>query len=139
MKLLSARRPPKSKGCKSADLINRQYLPAKKGPDFEAVDYETGETVTVPLDVSRTPQETAQKLYKKISKLKTASAISRKSWRMPEEEDFLAGALHFTENAETPEILTISGIRLYVQAISSAPSKQEGAGNAVPAASFSVS
>jgi predicted ribosome quality control (RQC) complex YloA/Tae2 family protein len=90
---------------KRADLITANIYRLKKGmKDFEAVDYETGKTVIVSLDVSRTPQETAQKLYKKISKLKTASAISAKKLAdAREEEDFLEGALHFTENAETPE------------------------------------
>ncbi|WP_066684031.1 Rqc2 family fibronectin-binding protein [Christensenella intestinihominis] len=89
---------------KRADLITANIYRLKKGmKDFEAVDYETGETVTVPLDVSRTPQETAQKLYKKIGKLKTASAISaQKLADAREEQDFLEGVLHFTENAETP-------------------------------------
>lgn len=90
---------------KRADLITANIYRLKKGmKSFEAVDYETGETVTVFLDVSRTPQEMAQKLYKKISKLKTAAAISAKKLEdAREEEEFLEGVLHFTENAETPE------------------------------------
>lgn len=110
---------------KRADLITANIYRLKKGmKDFEAVDYETGETVTVPLDVSRTPQETAQKLYKKISKLKTASAISSKKLADAyEEEDFLAGALHFTENAETPEDIDDIRHTLVRAGYLSAPSK----------------
>lgn len=94
-----------SKLQKRADLITANIYRLKKGmKEFEAVDYETGNTVTIPLDVSRTPQETAQKLYKKIGKLKTAAAISSQKLEDAREElEFLEGALHFTENAETSE------------------------------------
>lgn len=88
-----------------ADLITANIYRLKKGMiSFEAVDYETGETVTIPLDVSRSPQEAAQKLYRKIGKLKTAALLNEaKLSEALEEKDFLERALHFTENAESPE------------------------------------
>lgn len=90
---------------KRADLITANIYRLKKGMQtFETVDYETGETVVIPLDVSRSPQETAQKLYKKIGKLKTAAAINVKKLEdARDEQDFLERALLFTENADTPE------------------------------------
>lgn len=90
---------------KRADLITANIYRLKKGmASFEAVDYETGETVSVPLDVSRSPQDAAQKLYKKIGKLKTAAAINEKKLADAlEERDFLDRSLHFTENADSPE------------------------------------
>lgn len=93
-----------------ADYITANIYRLKKGmASFEAVDYETGQTITIPLDVSRTPQETAQKLYKKIAKYKTAAALnSERLERALEEREFLEGVLHFTENAEsTDEIADI--------------------------------
>ncbi len=90
---------------KRADLITANIYRLKKGmQSFETVDYETGETVVIPLDVSRSPQEAAQKLYKKIGKLKTAAAINEKKLAdARDEQDFLERALLFTENADSPE------------------------------------
>lgn len=97
---------------KRADLITANIYRLKKGmQSFEAVDYETGENVSVALDVSRSPQETAQKLYKKIGKLKTAALINQKKLAdAREEQEFLEGVLHFTENARSTD--EISEIRL---------------------------
>ncbi len=90
---------------KRADLITANIYRLKKGmASFETVDYETGDTVTIALDVSRTPQEIAQKLYKKIGKLKTAACINEKKLLdAREEQEFLEGVLHFTENADSTE------------------------------------
>ncbi len=93
-----------------ADYITANIYRLKKGMEsFEAMDYETGAPIIIPLDVSRTPQETAQKLYKKIAKYKTAAAMnSAKLEKAIEEREFLDGVLHFTENAEsTDEIADI--------------------------------
>lgn len=100
-----------SKFQKRADLITANLYQLKKGmQEFETVDYETGETVTVPLDVSLTPQDLAQKLYKKIAKYKkTAAYNSQRLEEAYEEQEFLLGALHYTENAQTSS--DISDIR----------------------------
>ncbi len=99
--IADARRAGKVK--KRADAITANIYRLKKGmADFEMVDYETGEPVTVALDLSMTPQELAQKLYKKVAKQKTALAMN--TVRLDdalEEQDFLLGALHYAENAQT--------------------------------------
>lgn len=84
-----------------ADHITANLYRLKKGmSDFETIDYETGESLTVQLDLSMTPQELAQKLYKKIAKYKkTAEYNGKKLAEAFEEQEFLLGALHFTENA----------------------------------------
>ncbi|MEA4854451.1 MAG: NFACT RNA binding domain-containing protein [Christensenella sp.] len=88
-----------------ADYITANLYRLKKGmKSFETSDYETGNTVTISLDVSRTPQETAQRIYKKIAKLKKAAAINtEKLSSAMEEREFLEGALHFTEMADSSE------------------------------------
>jgi len=81
---------------------------------FEAVDYETGEPVSIPLDVSLTPQELAQKLYKKIAKLKTAARLNRtKLDEALEEQEYLLGTLHFIE--EATHVSDITDIRFSLQ------------------------
>lgn len=93
-----------------ADYITANIYRLRKGmKSFETIDYESGQTITIPLDVSRTPQETAQKLYKKIAKFKTAAAMNTEKLEQAfEEREFLEGVLHFTENAEsTDEIADI--------------------------------
>ncbi|MDL2238065.1 NFACT family protein [Christensenellaceae bacterium OttesenSCG-928-K19] len=87
---------------KRADYITANLYRLKKGmKSFETADYETGEPVSIQLDVSMTPQEQAQKLYKKIAKYKRAAAMNEtKLAQALDEQDFLLGALHYTENAD---------------------------------------
>lgn len=93
---------------KRADLITANLYQLKKGmEDFQTMDYETGTEVTVPLDLSMTPQELAQKLYKKIAKYKKAAEMNNKKLEDAlEEQDFLLGALLYTEQAQTGEDIT---------------------------------
>lgn len=98
-----------------ADYITANLYQLKKGmSSFEAIDYETGEPVTVPLDVSLTPQELAQKLYKKIAKLKTAARLNKEKLEAAlEEQDYLLGTMHFIE--EATQTSDIADIRLSLQ------------------------
>lgn len=88
-----------------ADMITANLYRLKKGmKTFEAADYETGAPVTVQLDVSMTPQELAQKLYKKIAKYKRAAEMNTARLRDAlDEQEFLLGALHYTERAQSSQ------------------------------------
>jgi predicted ribosome quality control (RQC) complex YloA/Tae2 family protein len=88
-----------------ADMITANLYRLKKGMGhFEAADYETGAPVRVELDVSMTPQELAQKLYKKIAKYKKAAAMNtQKLIDARDEQEFLLGALHYTEQARSTQ------------------------------------
>lgn len=88
-----------------ADYITANLYQLKKGmKSFETIDYSTGQPLTIALDVSTTPQELAQKLYKKIGKLKTAARINtQKLEDSLEEQEFLLGVLHFIECSTHPE------------------------------------
>lgn len=84
-----------------ADQITANLYRLKKGMrEFEGINYETGEPVTVELDVSETPAQTAQRLYKRIAKYKRAAALNTEKLALARaEEEFLSGALLYTENA----------------------------------------
>ncbi|MBD5560065.1 MAG: fibronectin/fibrinogen-binding protein [Clostridia bacterium] len=86
-----------------ADQITANLYRLHKGmKEFESTDYETGETLTVPLDVSETPAQTAQRLYRRIAKYKRARELNTaKLEEARSEEEFLSGALLYTENAAT--------------------------------------
>ncbi len=69
------------------ELVNANLHAIKKGQsEAELVNYYTGETVTVPLDVTRTPVQNAQKYYKEYKKLTTAAAMLEKLLREGEQE-----------------------------------------------------
>lgn len=58
------------------ELINANLHALHKGMDrAELLNYYTGETVSVPLDVTKTPVQNAQKYYKAYKKLTTAAAM----------------------------------------------------------------
>ena len=55
-----------------AQMITANIYRLKKGMSrFETADFSTGEPVIIPLDLSLTPAQNAQKLFKKATKLKT--------------------------------------------------------------------
>jgi predicted ribosome quality control (RQC) complex YloA/Tae2 family protein len=84
-----------------ADAITTNIYRLKKGiAEFEATDYETGKQVKVALDLSMTPQQLAQKLYKKVAKQKKSMEMNT-AWLKDalDEQEFLLGTLHYTENA----------------------------------------
>lgn len=88
---------------KRADYITANLYRLKKGmKSFETTDYETGRQVIVELDVSMTPQEQAQKYYKKVAKYKRAAAMNGEKLKDAlEEQEFLLGVLHYAENADS--------------------------------------
>lgn len=61
------------------DLITANIYRLKRGLDTAFVeDYNTGETVEIPLDARLTPAANAQKYYKKYTKAKTSGEILQK-------------------------------------------------------------
>lgn len=86
-----------------AQLITANIYRLQKGMSrFEAHDFSTGEAVHVQLDLSLTPAQNAQKLYKKAAKLKTAQDIgARQLGEAEAERESLENALVFAQKAET--------------------------------------
>lgn len=84
-----------------ADQITANLYRLQKGmKSFESFDFETGEPVVVALDVSETPSQTAQRLYRRIAKYKRAAELNTaKLEEARSEEEFLSGALLYTDNA----------------------------------------
>lgn len=85
-----------------AQLITANIYRLQKGISrFEAQDFTTGETVAIPLDLSLTPAQNAQKLFKKASKLKTAKEMGSRQLKEAEDErEYLENALLFVQKAE---------------------------------------
>ncbi len=69
------------------DLINANIYRLEKGmTSFEAENYYTGQTETIPLDVRLTPAQNAQKCYSEYKKLDTAEKMLRKFIEQGENE-----------------------------------------------------
>ncbi len=70
------------------------------------IDYESGEEITVPLDIALTPAKNAQKYYKRYSKMKRASVMLAEQIKKTEAEcDYLESVISFTERAASPQEL----------------------------------
>ena len=70
------------------------------------MNYETGEEMTVSLDISLSPAKNAQKYYKKYSKMKRASVILAEQIKKTEAVcDYLVGVLGFIDRAASPKEL----------------------------------
>lgn len=77
------------------ELINTYgYNVEPDAKSMEALNYYTGETVTIPLDNTLTPQENAQKYFDKYGKLKrTYEALSELTVQVKEEIEHLESIL----------------------------------------------
>ncbi len=74
---------------------------------FEAPDYETGETVKVPLDPTLTPMENAKKYFDRYGKLKrTYEAVGSLIEETSEEIDYLASVANSLDIARTESDLS---------------------------------
>ncbi|MBO5914249.1 MAG: NFACT family protein [Clostridia bacterium] len=89
------------------DLITANIYRIRQGDSsVTGMNYETGEEMTVSLDISLTPAKNAQKYYKKYSKMKRASVILAEQIKKTEAEcDYLSGVLGFIERAASPQEL----------------------------------
>ncbi len=100
------------------ELINAYgYNVDPEAKSMEALNYYTGETITIPLDNTLTPQENAQKYFDKYGKLKrTYEALSELTIQVKEEithlESILAAldiAMHEEDLVQIREELIESG------------------------------
>jgi predicted ribosome quality control (RQC) complex YloA/Tae2 family protein len=89
------------------DLTTANIYRIRQGDSsVTGMNYETGEEMTVSLDISLTPAKNAQKYYKKYSKMKRASVILAEQIKKTEAEcDYLSGVLGFIERAASPQEL----------------------------------
>ncbi len=101
-----------------AQQITANIYRLKKGMDsFISTDFTTGESITVTLDLAYAPQDYAKKIYKKITKIKTACKLNKVKLEESEDErDFLERQLFFIDEAtstadiaEIKESLTKAG------------------------------
>ncbi len=70
------------------------------------MDYESGEEITVSLDVSLTPAKNAQKYYKKYAKMKRAAVVlAQQIEKTLTECDYLESVLSFINRAASPQEL----------------------------------
>jgi len=85
-----------------AQMITANIYRLQKGMSrFETADFITGEPVQIPLDITLTPAQNAQKLYKKAAKLKTAEKINARQLASAlEERESLESALTHVQKAE---------------------------------------
>lgn len=96
--------------CGEKDSLSREgdvitaniYRIAKGDETLTAIDYETGETVTIELDKRKTPAQNAQARYKKYAKLKRAEAeLTKQIAEAKKEIDYLEGVLDFIRRASS--------------------------------------
>ncbi len=89
------------------DLITANIYRIRQGDkSVTGMNYETGEEMTVSLDISLAPAKNAQKYYKKYAKMKRASVILSEQIKKTEAEcDYLSGVLGFIERAASPQEL----------------------------------
>lgn len=87
------------------ELINANLHTLRKGMDSaRLLDYYTGETVTVPLDATKTPVQNAQKYYKDYKKLTTAANMLRQLLASGAAEiDYLASVQYEITQAQTED------------------------------------
>lgn len=89
------------------DVITANIYRIRQGDtQVTGMDYESGEEITVTLDVSLTPAKNAQKYYKKYAKMKRASVMLAEQIKKTEAEcDYLIGVLGFIDRAASPQEL----------------------------------
>jgi predicted ribosome quality control (RQC) complex YloA/Tae2 family protein len=89
------------------DVVTANIYRIKQGDSVVVgMDYESGNEITVPLDVSLAPSKNAQKYYKKYQKMKRASVMLAEQIKKAEnEKDYLESVLSFIDRAATPQEL----------------------------------
>ncbi|MBR4798761.1 MAG: DUF814 domain-containing protein, partial [Clostridia bacterium] len=86
------------------DVITANIYRMKQGDEtLTALDYESGNEITVALEKNLTPAKNAQKYYKKYAKLKRASvSLAEQIEKTGSRCDYLEGVLGFIERAASP-------------------------------------
>jgi predicted ribosome quality control (RQC) complex YloA/Tae2 family protein len=86
-----------------AQMITANIYRLHKGMNrFEAADFISGDPVSIPLDITLTPAQNAQKLFKKATKLKTAEKINTRQLKIAvDERDSIENMLMYIQKAES--------------------------------------
>lgn len=89
------------------DVVTANIYRIRQGDsEITGMDYESGNEITVSLDVSLTPAKNAQKYYKKYSKMKRASVMLAEQIKKTEAVcDYLVGVIGFIDRAASPKEL----------------------------------
>lgn len=96
------------------DVVTANIYRIKQGDsEVIGIDYENGNEITVPLDISLSPSKNAQKYYKKYQKMKRASVmLAEQITKASNEKDYLESVLSFIDRAATPQELAEIKIEL---------------------------
>ncbi len=96
------------------DVITANIYRIRQGDtNLVGMDYSTGNEITVPLEISLTPAQNAQKYYKKYAKMKRAAVILAQQIEQTEREcDYLESVLSFIDRAASPQELAEIKIEL---------------------------
>ncbi len=96
------------------DVITANIYRIRQGDSsVTGMNYESGEEITVPLDISLTPAKNAQKYYKKYAKMKRASVMLAEQIKHTESEcNYLESVLSFIDRAANPQELAEIKIEL---------------------------
>ncbi len=89
------------------DVITANIYRIRQGDSsVTGIDYESGEEITVALDVSLAPSKNAQKYYKKYAKMKRASVmLAEQIEKAGSEADYLESVMSFIDRAANPQEL----------------------------------
>ena len=89
------------------DVITANIYRIRQGDsEVTGMDYESGNEITVSLDVALAPAKNAQRYYKKYSKMKRASVMLAEQIQKTEAVcDYLVGVIGFIDRAASPKEL----------------------------------
>lgn len=89
------------------DVVTANIYRIRQGDsEVTGMDYESGNEITVSLDVALAPAKNAQRYYKKYSKMKRASVMLAEQIKKTEAVcDYLVGVLGFIDRAASPKEL----------------------------------
>lgn len=89
------------------DVVTANIYRIRQGDsEVTGMDYESGNEITVSLDVALAPAKNAQRYYKKYSKMKRASVMLAEQIKKTEAVcDYLIGVIGFIDRAASPKEL----------------------------------
>jgi predicted ribosome quality control (RQC) complex YloA/Tae2 family protein len=89
------------------DVVTANIYRIRQGDsEVTGMDYESGNEITVSLDVALAPAKNAQRYYKKYSKMKRASVMLAEQIQKTEAVcDYLVGVIGFIDRAASPKEL----------------------------------
>ncbi len=92
---------------RKGDVVTANIYRIRQGDNsVTGMDYETGEEVTISLDISLSPSKNAQKYYKKYQKMKRASVmLAQQIEKTAAQCSYLESVLGFIDRAANPQEL----------------------------------